>query len=58
MKIPSNSIWLLLFCLCLSLSSCRLGEFLSEADPETEAEVSPKLDSLQQDNDVNVDQEL
>lgn len=32
----------LVFLLALSLTSCRLGEILSEADPETEAEVETK----------------
>ena len=30
---------LLVFFLLFTLTSCRLGEILSEADPETEAEV-------------------
>jgi hypothetical protein len=33
-----NPLFWMLF-LMLSLSSCRLGEILSEADPETQAEI-------------------
>ena len=40
-----------LFCICLSLMvSCRLGEVLSEADPETNTEYDPaekeEIDSI------------
>ena len=46
MRIRKNiALLTLLFLFVSSLSSCRLGEFLSEADTETNAELEPEEES-------------
>ena len=52
------TVFTFLLLLSISLSSCRLGEFLSEADPETNAEVEPeeKKDPLIE-NQVDVEED-
>lgn len=42
MELKNRLHVILLIVLTFSISSCRLGEMLSEADPETQAEIERK----------------
>ena len=50
-----NRIFLKLIMVSLFLSlfsSCRLGEILSEADPDTEAEIDQKSDTIPEEAEI------